>query len=221
MARRTIPILISLTITGLCLFLPAGRLDWLRGWILLGLSFAAGIAATVVLARDPALLAERRNVKAGKGWDKIIVPFVVLVGPATVWITAGLDVRHHWSRPMPSWIFAGGIALAAIGGGIVVWAMRTNRFFSAVVRIQRDRGQTVATGGPYRYVRHPGYVGMTAFLFATPLILGSWWAFIPSVATAAVTVLRTALEDHTLQVELEGYADYVRNVRYRLVPFVW
>ena len=99
--------------------------------------------------------------------------------------------------------------------------MRSNTFFSAVVRIQKDRGHTVVSSGPYRFVRHPGYTGFSAFTLVTPLIVNSRWAFVPAAATVAVTVLRTALEDRTLQSELDGYADYVRRVRYRLVPIVW
>jgi protein-S-isoprenylcysteine O-methyltransferase Ste14 len=108
-----------------------------------------------------------------------------------------------------------------LGAALIVWAMRSNRFFSSVVRIQKDRGHTVVEGGPYRFIRHPGYAGMSAFILATPLILGSYWAFAPAAATAAVTVLRTAMEDWTLHNELDGYGDYARRVRYRLLPAIW
>lgn len=221
LVKRSVPIVISQTVTAVCLFGAAGRLNWSNGWILIGLSFLAAVAATVVLWHDPELLAERRNLKAGKNWDKFIVGFVVLVGPVATWITAGLEVRNRWSPGMPALAFALGVAMAAAGGALVVWAMRSNRFFSAVVRIQKDRGQTVAMGGPYRIVRHPGYAGMSAFMLATPLILDSWWAFVPAATTIAVNLLRTELEDRTLQNELEGYVAYAHTVKYKLVPFVW
>jgi protein-S-isoprenylcysteine O-methyltransferase Ste14 len=99
--------------------------------------------------------------------------------------------------------------------------MHSNRFFSSVVRIQKDRGHAVVTSGPYRFVRHPGYTGIVAFTLATPLILNSQWAFVPAVVTAAVTGLRTALEDRTLHNELEGYADYAGRVKYKLAPPIW
>jgi protein-S-isoprenylcysteine O-methyltransferase Ste14 len=99
--------------------------------------------------------------------------------------------------------------------------MRSNQFFSSVVRIQKDRGHTVVQDGPYRFVRHPGYAGMTAFTLATPLILGSYWAFVPAAITAAVTVLRTSMEDRTLHNELAGYPDYARRVPHRLLPAIW
>jgi protein-S-isoprenylcysteine O-methyltransferase Ste14 len=95
------------------------------------------------------------------------------------------------------------------------------RTFSQVVRIQAERGHSVATGGPYRWVRHPGYAGMILFELTVPILLASWWAWIPSVLNATLFVVRTALEDRTLQGELEGYRDYTRQVRYRLLPGVW
>ena len=99
--------------------------------------------------------------------------------------------------------------------------MRSNRFFSSVVRIQKDRGHTVVDGGPYRFVRHPGYAGTSVFTLVTPLILRSYWALVPAAATASVLVLRTIMEDLTLRNELDGYADYARRVRYRLLPAIW
>jgi protein-S-isoprenylcysteine O-methyltransferase Ste14 len=104
---------------------------------------------------------------------------------------------------------------------LVSWAMASNKFFSTTVRIQDDRGQTVTSSGPYRLVRHPGYVGFLVSNLATPLLLGSLWALIPAVVLEALVVVRTALEDRTLQAELGGYRDYARRVRYRLLPGVW
>lgn len=137
------------------------------------------------------------------------------------WITAGLDIRFHWSRGMGALAFILGVTVAVFAVVLIAWAMHCNRFFSSVVRIQRDRGHVVITSGPYRFVRHPGYTGFCMFTLATPLILNSRWAFIPATVTTAVTVLRTALEDRTLQNELEGYVAYVRRVKYKLVPVIW
>ena len=205
----------------MCLFGSAGRLDWLNAWVLLGINFAATIATTALLWRSPELLAERSNVKAGKSWDKVIVGFTVLLGPVATWITAGLDVRFHWSYGIPPLAFIAGVVIAVLSAALVAWAMRSNQFFSSVVRIQNDRGHAVVASGPYRFVRHPGYTGMSVFTLATPLILNSRWAFAPALATAAVTVLRAALEDRTLHNELRGYADYARAVKYKLVPAIW
>lgn len=189
--------------------------------MLLGLNFAASLTSTALLSRNPELLAERSNVKAGKSWDKPLVGFMVLVGPVATWITAGLDTRFHWSDAMPTSGFLAGLAVAVLSAALIAWAMHSNQFFSSVVRIQKDRGHVVVASGPYRFVRHPGYTGMAAFTLATPLILNSRWALVPAVVTAAVAALRTALEDRTLQNELEGYADYARKVRYRLLPPIW
>jgi protein-S-isoprenylcysteine O-methyltransferase Ste14 len=214
-------VVFSVAITSVCLFGSADRLDWLNAWVLLGLNFVASIATTALLWRNPGLLAERSNIKAGKSWDKAIVGIVVLLGPVATWITAGLDIRFHWSDGMPPLAFILGAVVAVLAAALIAWAIRSNKFFSSVVRIQKDRGHVVVTGGPYRFVRHPGYTGMSVFTLATPLILNSRWAFAPAMATAAITVLRTTLEDRTLHNELDGYAGYARRVRYRLVPFIW
>jgi protein-S-isoprenylcysteine O-methyltransferase Ste14 len=219
--KRFAPLIFSLAITSVCLFGSAGRLDWSNAWVLLGLNFAASLASSILLWRNPELLAERSNIKAGKSWDKAIVGFVVLLGPVATWITAGLDTRFHWSDSMPPFAFITGVVAAVLAAALIAWAMRSNRFFSSVVRIQKDRGHVVVTAGPYGFIRHPGYTGISAFTLATPLILNSRWAFVPAIATAAMSVLRTVLEDRTLHNELEGYADYARRVKYKLVPAVW
>jgi protein-S-isoprenylcysteine O-methyltransferase Ste14 len=218
-AKQLLSICFSLAITAACLFGAAGRLDWSNAWMLLGLSLLTGLAFT--LGRDPELAAERRNVQAGKSWDKALVGVTVLLGPMAMWITAGLDFRFHGSSRLSAAASAAGVAAAVLGAALTAWAMRANRFFSSVVRIQKERGHTVVEGGPYRFVRHPGYTGMAAFTLATPLILGSGWAFAPAAVTVSATVLRTLLEDRTLHDELDGYAGYARRVRYRLLPAVW
>lgn len=216
-----VPVIFSVALPSLCLFGSAGRLDWANAWVLLGLNFAASVTTTALLWRSDELLAERSNVTAGKSWDKAIVGLVVVVGPVTTWITAGLDDRFRWSSGMAPWAFAVGIAVAVLSAALIAWAMKSNRFFSSVVRIQKNRGHTVISSGPYRFVRHPGYTGMSAFTLVTPLILNSSWAVIPAGATAALTALRTMLEDRTLHDELDGYAKYARRVRYKLLPAIW
>jgi protein-S-isoprenylcysteine O-methyltransferase Ste14 len=217
--KALLPVGFGLAMPAVCLFASAGRLDWSNAWVLLGLSLLAGLALTV--GRDPELAAERRNVKAGKRWDKVLVAITVLLGPMAVWITAGLDDRFHWSNRMSAVAFIAGVAVAVLASALIAWAMRTNRFFSSVVRIQKDRGHIVVDRGPYRFIRHPGYTGMSAFTLVTPLILGSYWALAPAAATASVIVLRTYLEDLTLHNELDGYAEYAHRVPYRLVPGIW
>jgi protein-S-isoprenylcysteine O-methyltransferase Ste14 len=134
---------------------------------------------------------------------------------------AGMDVRFGWTVPLPLALQLAAMGVAALGYALMTWALAVNAFFSKVVRIQEDRGQRVVTRGPYRLVRHPGYVGTIAFELATPIMLGSLWALIPGVLAASLTVVRTVLEDRTLQQELDGYQEYARHVPHRLLPGVW
>ena len=113
------------------------------------------------------------------------------------------------------------LLVVALGYALWGWAMASNRYFSGLVRIQKERGHTVSTAGPYRLVRHPGYAGLILWTLATPLALGTLWAFVPAGLTVVAIVVRTALEDSTLRKELAGYDNYARQVRYRLLPGVW
>lgn len=134
---------------------------------------------------------------------------------------AGLDRRFEWSPPLPMQVAAAALAVIALCAVLTIWAMAANRFFSGLVRIQSERGHTTVTGGPYRWLRHPGYAATILADLAAPLVLGSLWALIPGGLTGAIIVIRTALEDRTLQAELAGYREYTRRVRYRLLPGVW
>jgi protein-S-isoprenylcysteine O-methyltransferase Ste14 len=221
--RWLLQILIFILLLAASLFISSGRLDWVMGWVYLGL-FAAGqaITALVLVPRDPELLTERAQIKDDvKGWDRPLVGFVTLFGPLSIWIVSGLDLRFNWSGQMPPAFWIAALPIAVLGSLLTTWSMASNAFFSGVVRIQQERGQTVATGGPYQFVRHPGYLGGILFDLATPLILNSLWAIVPAVLTVCALVIRTTLEDRTLQEELDGYREYARRVRYRLLPGVW
>jgi len=113
------------------------------------------------------------------------------------------------------------LLVTVLGYALFLWAMASNAFFAEGVRIQEERGHTVATGGPYRFVRHPGYVGSILATVATPCLLGSPWALIPAIVSGALYVVRTNLEDKTLRQELPGYEQYARQTRHRLLPGVW
>jgi protein-S-isoprenylcysteine O-methyltransferase Ste14 len=145
---------------------------------------------------------------------------LALFGPGML-LVAGLDERLGWLPAMsPAVRWAGGIVMC-LGYGLFSWGMAENQFFSSMVRIQGERGHAVCSTGPYRFVRHPGYIGVIVYSLAAPLLLGSAWAYIPAVLTAGVVVVRTVLEDGTLRKELEGYSEYAQKVRYRLIPGVW
>jgi protein-S-isoprenylcysteine O-methyltransferase Ste14 len=210
---------------GLILFLAAGRLDWIWGWALLGVLTAFLAAHVLILVPiDPELLAEREKGLRGPGvkaWDKWVSALAAGVLPVASWVVAGLDTRFGWTGPMPLAYHVGGLLFMLLGFALFLWAMASNAFFSEGVRIQEERGHAVATGGPYRYVRHPGYVGAMLAQLATPFLLGSPWAFVPGVGSVALYAVRTHLEDRTLIEELPGYREYAGRTRYRLLPGVW
>jgi protein-S-isoprenylcysteine O-methyltransferase Ste14 len=137
------------------------------------------------------------------------------------YIFAGLDFRYGWTGGFPAGVQIAALAVSLLGYAIIPWAMANNRFFSQIVRIQSDRGHSVSTGGPYRLVRHPSYVGMILFELAMPVMLASWGSLLISLGNVILLVVRTALEDRTLSVELPGYAEYAVKTRYRLLPGVW
>jgi protein-S-isoprenylcysteine O-methyltransferase Ste14 len=137
------------------------------------------------------------------------------------WIVAGLDVRWHGAERMPRALQFLGLAGLAASLGLALWAMSQNRFFSPVVRIQTERGHHLITTGPYRFIRHPGYLGSGGSALCAAVALGSWWALIPSIGCVVVIVRRTILEDHFVHRELSGYREYANIVRYRLLPGIW
>jgi protein-S-isoprenylcysteine O-methyltransferase Ste14 len=206
-------------------FIAAGELDWPMAWALVGLhvSFSAG-SRLLALRMNPTVLAERARFLESanvQDWDRLLVVLVALLGPLLTFIVAGLDRRLAWSPQVaPALQWAALLALA-LGYAFGTWAMVANAFFSAVVRIQEERGHTVVNQGPYRIVRHPAYAGALVAYLTMPLVLGSLWALVPAAAAAAGVVVRTALEDRTLREDLPGYAEYARQTRYRVVPGLW
>jgi len=214
---------ISIVILVAAVRLLAGRWDVLMVWVILGIFAAAMLVAWfAIFARDPELVRERQQSGPGaKRWDRFLLRLYTLF-LLTALVVALLDVgRFHWSDTVPLWLRAMGLVGYVASLGLIGWAMAENRFFSEVVRIQEDRGHRVVTTGPYRYVRHPGYTGMSVIWPCVALALGSWLAVLLSAAIVVLFILRTAWEDRDLQAELTGYAEYAQRVRYRLVPGVW
>jgi protein-S-isoprenylcysteine O-methyltransferase Ste14 len=175
----------------------------------------------LLLRYNPELMAERLNPpKGAKSWDRAIMS-LVRITQLVRYIIAGLDQRYGWTVGFPVAAQLAGLVVCVLSYALLAWAMTSNAFFSQIVRIQSDRGQTVITKGPYRYVRHPAYVGMILFEPAISMLLASWLAIIAGGLCAILIILRTALEDRTLQAELPGYVDYSHQVRYRLLPGIW
>jgi protein-S-isoprenylcysteine O-methyltransferase Ste14 len=204
------------------LFISSGRLDWAMAWVYLALFVTnQAIVALILLPKNPELLAERARSRGPRDLDRVLTGVMTVFGPVITLIVAGLDVRFGWSSPLSPWIHAVALMIAASGALLTVWAMACNRFFYGILRIDLERGHAVATGGPYRIVRHPGYLGGSLFDLAAPLLLGSLWALVPALLTIAAIVARTALEDRALQDHLDGYGDYAHQVRSRLLPGIW
>ncbi len=201
------------------LLLVAGRLSYWQGWAYGGSSFLLLAVNYLLLRGRPDLIQERLSPGQGtKRWDKMYFALSTPLFFIAI-LLAALDAgRYGWGPQVPWWAYLLAGLVYTAGQALHLWAKATNRWFATVVRIQSDRGQEVCTSGPYRFVRHPGYLGGLLFMLATPLLLGSWLALIPQAVAAGLLVLRTYLEDRTLQAELPGYAEYARKVRHRLGP---
>ena len=200
------------------LFGCAGRLDLPMFWAYLGVWVVTIVVGPLLV--DPDLIRERMSPgPGGRDWGRTI-------SFAPLWlaqyVVAGLDVgRFHWSDSVPFALQVAGLVTMAAALAVTFWAQMVNRFFSSVIRIQKDRGQYVITSGPYRFVRHPGYA-VAPFLFVGgSLALGSWLAAASSLLLLVPLLRRTAQEDRILRAELDGYAAYAEKVRYRLIPGVW
>lgn len=208
-------------------FLPvliSWRWNWWEAWVYVGVSIGGFVISRALAARrHPDLLAERARFlqhEDAKAWDKVLAPLVGL-GGGVIPLVVGLDVLFGWSSPFAVPVKILSLAMILAGYILGAYALIENRFFSGMVRIQAERGHQVVSSGPYRWVRHPGYVGALLTYWFTPLFLDSLWAFLPVAFMTIVLVIRTHLEDHALQNELEGYRDYALRVRYRLIPGVW
>ncbi|MCP4419663.1 MAG: isoprenylcysteine carboxylmethyltransferase family protein [Chloroflexi bacterium] len=208
-------------------FLPlliSWQWGWWEAWLyavisILGFALSRGVVAR----KHPDLLAERARAmqhKDTKSWDKRLLPLIGL-GGALIPLVAGLDALYDWSATFNLPLKIASLLIILAGYALGSYAISANRFFSGVVRIQTDRDHTVVSSGPYRWIRHPGYAGALLSYLATPIFLDAQWAFLPVIFLIIVLLIRTVLEDRTLQNQLDGYRDYAQRVRYRLLPGVW
>jgi protein-S-isoprenylcysteine O-methyltransferase Ste14 len=225
LVRAVIGMAAYLLLAPVLMFLAAGTTRWPMAWLYVALMLAASVGSRLLVWRkSPETLRERAKMTSGENvqpWDRWMMPVVGLVGPVVSVVVAGLDRRWGWSPAVPlgwQWVAA---VLVAAAIGLSVWAMVANAYFSAVARLQTDRGQRVVSGGPYAWVRHPSYAGSVLTSIAMPVMLGTLWAWLPQLLVGAVLVARTALEDRMLREGLDGYAAYAERVRWRLAPWVW
>ncbi len=201
----------------------SGRIDWMNSWLYLGVFLLCHTVYAVLFTKiDPQLLNERGKLirKSTKPFDKLFFILWRVLG-LLILVVAGLDVgRYQWST-LPMWVVFGGGIVSILSFSFSTYAMTANTYFAASVRIQDDRNQTVCNTGPYRYIRHPGYIGMMISTLCIPIILGSLLGLVPAIAITFLVIIRTALEDSTLKNELPGYRAYTKVTRYRLLPYIW
>src|SRR3954447_2557826 len=212
----------SLLVLVLCLFLPAGTWAWPRGWLFLGVLLASSILMTLYLRRvNPDVIAGRVNRhERPRRWNLLLGLLVALPAMLAIPIVAALDDGRYHGSHVPWWGCALGYLLLFLGMAGLTWAEAVNKSFEPSLLIQTDRGHKVIDTGPYTLVRHPGYVSAFLLVLGIPLSLGSYWALIPAVLTCLILVLRTVLDDQTLQDERPGYCEYVQRARFKLVTGV-
>lgn len=217
--RRLIQVFSILILQGTILFVAAGTLSWKWAWYVLFLGFVLLIINLIVL---PAELIEERGRKKEnvKKWDKMLSS-IISVPTILMYVFSGLDRRFHWTGEIPAVINIAGLVFIFLGSMLFTWSMISNKFFSTLVRLQTDRQHTVVTDGPYKYVRHPGYLGYIIFTLVTPIALGTYWGLVFSGIICILLIIRTTLEDATLKKELPGYAEYTENVKHKLIPLLW
>lgn len=215
---------VMLAVMAAIFYASAGRTDIPRSWLLFGATLVHFTGSTLVVARlNPELISQRLTVRraGSKSWDEVLMRVCNLTMLLLLPAVAGLDVgRYGWSA-LGAQYAALGLALMAVSSVLISWSMAVNPYFEPTVRIQGDRGHRVVSTGPYGLVRHPGYLSGILWAVSVPLVVGSFYAFVPVLLYSVLMVLRTQLEDRTLQGELEGYAEYARRVRYRLLPGFW
>lgn len=210
-------------VTGLVFFLTSGEINILRAWIYIGIYAIGGlIIGVTLLKKSPRLLNDRGKMQEGtKQFDKYIILTYFLFAIVITPFVAGIDRRFNLIELLPSFYLYIGIILYIFSTIFSIWPMLHNPFFEGTIRIQREKNHNVINTGPYKIVRHPGYLGMLLGSISLPLALGSLLAFIPLVIMIILIFIRTYYEDTTLQKELTGYSEYCKEVKYRIIPFIW
>lgn len=210
--------IMGLWLVGALLFVPAGTLDFVNGWLFIGLLFVPMlILGAVLFIKSPELLKKRLDAKEKENTQKGVVALSALLFLAG-FIVAGLDRRFGWTQ-VPRWCVILSSVILLVSYALYAEVMRENAYLSRTIKVQED--QKVIDKGLYGIVRHPMYA-VTIWLFLSiPVILGSWWALLCFLPYVAVIVIRITNEEKVLESGLEGYSDYKKRVKYRIIPFVW
>jgi protein-S-isoprenylcysteine O-methyltransferase Ste14 len=203
---------------GLLLFVSAGTVDYRQAWGYLAIFFGSSVFQTLYLMKhDPALL--QRRLKGGPTaeheWSQKIIMLGATIGFIALTVVPGLDHRFGWSS-VPLTVVIAGYVLVAVGFYVIFLVFRENTFTSATIEIAED--QKVISTGPYACVRHPMYAGGLLYLFGMPLALGSFWGLLALAGTMPFLIWRLFDEERFLAKKLSGYSDYMKKVRWRLVP---
>ena len=216
--RALVKFIFGLILVGALLFLPAGSIEYLNGWLFIGLLFVPMlILGAVLLIKAPELLEKRISVKEKQNTQKGVVAVSGLLFVAG-FVVAGLDFRFVWSE-VPIWVVIASSVILLISYALYAEVMRENAYLSRTVEVQEN--QKVIDTGLYGIVRHPMYA-VTIWLFLSiPLVLGSWWALLCFAPYVVVIVVRILNEEKVLEAGLEGYTEYKKRVKYRLLPFIW
>lgn len=210
--------IIGVGAVGALLFLPAWTLNYPNGWLFMGLLFIPMLIMGIVMAlRAPGLLEKRLNNKEKERAQQGVVALSGLIFPAG-FVLSALDFRFGWSD-VPLWCVIAASALFLIGYGLYAEVMRENAYLSRTVEVQQ--GQKVIDTGLYGVIRHPMYLATMLMFLPLPLILGSFWGLLPFALYPAVAVIRILNEEKVLREGLEGYIEYTKKVKYRLIPFIW
>lgn len=207
--------------TGITLLI-AGRWDWWMAWVYFAAYLVIMLVGIMIAPLDQELIEERTSVKEGvKRWDKALTAPLSFVYPFGLFILVGLEMRFGQALQFPLWAQIAGLVAAIFGQLLSTWAMASNKFYGRFVRIQKERGHYVVTNGPYRAIRHPGYLGVMLTAVGTAFAIGSLWSLMLTILISVLLIVRTALEDKVLQEELEGYGAYAAKTRFRLLPGIW
>ena len=224
MLNMTIRSMLGTLVLALCLFLPAGTLDWPEAWVFLAIFVLCGLGIGIWLMRaDPALLAARMASPLSRDQrprDRAIIAAMLILFFAW-FVLMALDARRFGWSHLPAWLEAVGAAMIVASFGGDVGVLRANSYAAVNVRVQAERHQTVISTGPYAVVRHPMYAWSLLVLIGTPLLLGSLWGLAAVPLLVALLVARLLGEEAVLRDGLAGYREYAARVRHRLIPGIW
>jgi protein-S-isoprenylcysteine O-methyltransferase Ste14 len=214
--------LLAIALLTVLLLAVGGRVGYWQAWAFGAVNLALVTALATALAERSGIIRARMKAAPGtKSWDFVILALFFPAALAVPVVGALDGGRLAWSAPLPVWIYGVAYVLYVGGAYLHLWAILANVFYTSTVAIQITQGHRVETGGPYRFVRHPGYLGIICMEAAMAVALGSIWALLPAAFVAILLSIRCGLEDATLHRELPGYPDYARTVRYRILPGVW